>query len=178
MVIMKLDFLTILWLFPITLLIHELEEWNILKWYDRHFVDMPRDKSNASTRFFLIFISVVCFLWTGVAVATQREQVAVWIMLPFVGIVVQNIFQHIYWLFLFRSYAPGIISAILLLLPVNGYILFKGFGDGMISWPLLSSLIVYWVFAMVETIRAKNTLTGSFRTINRFSNYMVRKLNI
>ncbi len=36
-----IDFLTWLWLFTIAFALHELEEWNILNWYQRNYVDLP-----------------------------------------------------------------------------------------------------------------------------------------
>lgn len=175
---MKIDFLMILWFFPTALLIHELEEWNILNWYSKYFAEMPTDKSHTSTRFFLIFISVVCFIWTGAAVGTQNEQAAVIIMLPFLAIVIQNILQHIYWCVLFKSIGPGFLSAIFLLLPVSVYILFIGLKDRLIPWWTLVILSIYWVMGTRETILAKNRMTKSFKKINAFSNYMLKKLRI
>ena len=175
---METDFLTIIWLFPISLFIHEMEEWNIIKWYDKHFVEMPKNKSNISTRFFLIFISVVCFVWTALAVATQLEHVAALIMLPFIAIVVQNTIQHIYGSGLFKSVCPGLVSAVLLLLPVSVYILFVGISRHWIPWWALGILIVYWVMGTRETILARNRMMKSFEKINSFSNFMVKKLKI
>ncbi len=175
---MTINFFTLLWLFPIALTIHELEEWQIIKWYDKYFTDMPENKSDTSTRFFLIFISIVSFIWTGVAVFTQSEQVATLIMMPFMAIVLLNSFQHIYWLFQFKSVSPGTISACLLLLPICLYIILNGFTNGFIPWWLLTLLIIYLLYGMNETIKAKNTLSKSFQIINRFSNYMVDKLGI
>jgi hypothetical protein len=36
----RISFSSIVWLLPTALLIHEVEEWNILRWYRRNFVDL------------------------------------------------------------------------------------------------------------------------------------------
>jgi len=49
-----MSFLTAIWLLPIALALHEAEEWNILGWEQRNFVNLPA-KTNASVRTFLVF---------------------------------------------------------------------------------------------------------------------------
>ncbi len=46
-----MSFLTAIWLLPVALLLHEAEEWNILRWEQRNFVNLPA-KTNVSVRTF------------------------------------------------------------------------------------------------------------------------------
>ena len=175
---MHLDFLKMIWLFPTFLLIHELEEWNILVWYKRNFRDHPENKTNRSTRFFLIFISIICFIWTAIATLPRSERIATIIMLPFILIVVQNCLQHIYWQILFKEYAPGIISAVILLLPTSLLILIRSFNEEFLPLWLALPVLAYWIYGLMETVKSKNTLPPSFQKINRFSNFMTAKLGL
>ena len=173
----QIDFLALIWLFPIAFTLHELEEWNIVKWYDKYFVDLP-DKTNTSTRFFLVFISVVAFLWTGIATLWGDPTIAAYILFSFLAIVFLNCLQHIYWQFHFRAYAPGVVTSVLLLLPVIAILIYRAVIDAIVPvwYVLLLALVVLPGF--VETIRADNRMTSQFLRIHRFSKRMVNWLGL
>lgn len=173
----QIDFLSLMWLFPTALTLHELEEWNIVKWYDQYFVDLP-DKTNTSTRFFLVFISVVGFLWTGLAALWGDATVVAYILFSFLAIVFLNCLQHIYWQFRFRTYAPGIVTSVLLLLPIIGILVYRAVADGIVPvwYVLILSLVV--IPGFVETIKAGNRMTQQFIRIHKFSKMMVKRLKL
>jgi len=60
-VLSHLDFLQVVWLLPIAFALHEAEEWWILGWYERNFVDLTA-KTNTSIHTFLVFASMVGFV--------------------------------------------------------------------------------------------------------------------
>jgi hypothetical protein len=173
----QLDFLTLIWFFPVALALHELEEWNIINWYHNNFVDLP-DKTQISTRFFLVFVSLLGFVWTGIAVLCGDATIAAYILFSLVAIVFLNCLQHIYWQFLFKAYAPGILSTVFLLLPVIGILVYRALAENLIPiWYVLLLFIVI-VPGFVDTLRAGNTLTPQFLRIHRFSKNMVRWLRL
>jgi len=145
-----------------------------VSWYKKHFREFPENKTNTSTRFFLIFISVICFIWTGLASLSQDNGIAAIILLPFIVIVIQNVIQHIYWNYLFREYAPGIISSVFLLLPISIVIVIKAYIEGFLPLWYLLLLLVLMVPGIIQTIKAKDTLAPSFQKINEFSNKAIR----
>jgi hypothetical protein len=173
-----MDFQRMVWLLPVALALHEFEEWNILGWYERYFINMPAQRTKTTIRFFLVFLSVTGFVWTGAAVISGSRAVAILILLPLVAMILQNVLQHIYWQFLFRVYAPGIVSGVILLLPLSLYFLYVSMGNDMVpSWyPAL--FIVLIIPGLVQTVRAKNELTSAIRLVHKFSLFVVNRLGI
>lgn len=55
------------WSIPVILTFHELEEWNIMKWYKQYYIDLP-PFNNLTIRTWLLFISLVGFLWTYISI--------------------------------------------------------------------------------------------------------------
>ena len=115
------DFLKVLWIFPVVVTFHELEEWNIIRWYQQNFVNLPQ-LTNKGIRAWIVFSSILGFLWTGIAVLTNDPNIAALVLVVAFALMLQNGFQHIYYFFYFRRYAPGMITSILLLFPTIGYI--------------------------------------------------------
>jgi hypothetical protein len=54
----QIDFLTWLWLFVIAFALHEIEEWNILRWYHRNYVDLP-PSTDKTVRVWIVFVILV-----------------------------------------------------------------------------------------------------------------------
>jgi hypothetical protein len=173
-----LSFHEIVWLVPVALALHEFEEWNILVWYQRNFVDMPAERTKTTIRFFLVFLSAAGFVWTGIAVSIGGPAVTMMILLPLVAMMLQNVLQHIYWQYLFRTYAPGIISAILLLLPISVFIIYLAMANALVPVWYMALLMVLIIPGLVQTVKARNRLTPAIQSIHKFSLFGVRKLGI
>jgi hypothetical protein len=118
-VVMRLDFLGGVWAFAGALALHEVEEWNILRWYQRNYVDLP-PVTDEAVRTRIAFISIVGFVWCAVATLPSNRVVAAFAILPAAFLAVQNAPQHVYWLFYFRQYALGVVTSLLFLLPLAG----------------------------------------------------------
>ena len=58
--------INIIWIIPIFFFIHELEEWNILNWYKKHFINLP-DSNETSIRIHIFTLSIAAFLLTFIA---------------------------------------------------------------------------------------------------------------
>ena len=110
-------FSVVVWLLPLAIALHELEEWNILSWYKRHFMDLP-PKTDVSTRLFLIFVSLLGLVWTAVAGWPADPRWTAFLLSPLIGVALLNALQHVYWWGAFRAWAPGSITSLTLLLPV------------------------------------------------------------
>jgi hypothetical protein len=164
------------WYLAVALALHETEEWNIHGWYVRNFCDLPERRTPTTIRFFLVFLSVAGFVWVGVA--EGFGDAAAWIVLPLVALIVQNILQHIYWQFLFREYAPGIVTAVLLLTPLSGWIIYSTIARGMVASWYIVVLAVAIVPGLVETVNVRNRLTRAIQTIHRFSVWGVGKCGL
>jgi hypothetical protein len=173
-----MTFPVLILLIPIALALHEAEEWNIEHWYRRNYVDLPAGRTKTTIRFFLVFLSCIGFVWTGIAMCWGDPGVAAWIILPLVFLMIQNVLQHVYWQFLFKEYAPGIVTSAFLLGPLSSWFVYVSVVNGSVPIWYVFLLGAGMVPGLVDTIRARNRLTQAILAIHRFSSFSVRKLGI
>ena len=114
-----LNFSTTLWLFVAAFVLHEVEEWNITAFERRNFVDLPVTFTEANGRAWLIFVCVIAVTWCAVATLPGNPKLAAFVVLPAVALAMANALQHVFWTIYFRQYAPGVVTAVLLLLPLG-----------------------------------------------------------
>jgi hypothetical protein len=154
------------WSIPIILTFHELEEWNILKWYKRHFIDPP-PSDNLAVRTWILFCSFIGYLWTYLSILMPNNHVTAFFMGLLILITVQNAIQHIYWQFLFHAYSPGIIFSTIGL--VTGvYVIYKETNEGYLPLWVDFILLIALIPTTIQTIRAKNTMTKSVQNVHHF----------
>lgn len=160
---------TQIWLLAGALALHEAEEWDIYGWYQRNYVEMPANRSEMSIRFFLVFLSLLGFAWAGFAQIWGDAKLTSWIIMPLVGLIVQNLLQHVYWQIRFREYAPGLGTAALLLTPMSVAIVITSIKDNLIPAWYLFALAVAIIPGLVDTVRSGNRLSQGILAIHRFS---------
>jgi hypothetical protein len=165
----SLNFLKAMWLFPVAFAIHEAEEWNIMKWYYRNYTNLP-PSSNRGARTWIIFVSLIGFIWCGIAVLSGNPTVAAFVFLPAIAFAIQNSFQHIIWTFYFKQYAPGIITSIFLLIPIGSYLIIRAIQHGYVPIWYATIWSVFIVIGLVQTIRAGNQMTPPIRAIHHLGN--------
>lgn len=158
----SISFRNIIWLIPIILLFHELEEWNILKWYKENYIDLPAS-TNRSIRVWLIGISLVGFVLTAICYFIPNNSAAAFLTCLLVAITLQNGLQHLYWLLYFKKYAPGVVFSVLFGIPVDIYICFRMLKENMLPIWSLFALGLLIIPGLVETVKAKNRMTNSIR---------------
>jgi hypothetical protein len=158
-----------LWLLAVSLALHEAEEWRIYGWYERNFVAMPAGRSAKTIRFFLVFLSFLGFIWVWIAQCFGNPSIASWIIMPLVGLIVQNILQHLYWQFRFKEYAPGICTALLFLLPLSLGIIITSMMEKLTPIWYLMIVGIAIVPGFVDTVRSGNRLGRGLLGIHRFS---------
>ena len=151
----SLHFLKAVWLFPVAVLIHELEEWNIMRWYRHNFVDVLQ-MSDKTAHIGLMFVGLTSFLWTTAATIFGNPTVAAFVMLFHIAGIFQNVLQHIYWLFHFKQYAPGIVTSVLLLAPLGIYLSARAVIEKYAPAWYIVLLTIWIIFSLVPTIRAGN----------------------
>ncbi len=106
-----------IWLAAVALAIHEIEEWNIAPWFSEHFHNAPGIQ-RSEVWVGLGLVSVVALLWAWAATRARSDVLCAAAALPLViGVGAGNALQHLTWLFLFGAYAPGVVTASVLVLP-------------------------------------------------------------
>ena len=161
----SIDFLTGLRIFVIAFAIHELEEWNILRWYQRNYVDIP-PSTNKAVRVWIAFVVLVGFIWCAVATLPGNPVFAAYVFLPAIALAMQNAFQHVFWLFYFRQYAPGIITSIFCLIPFGIYLIIRAVGQNFVSIWYVGFLMLLLIPGLIQTVQAKNRMTQQIRAIH------------
>ena len=171
------SYLTAIWLLPMALALHEAEEWSILPWEQRNFVNLPA-KTDASVRTFLMFFTLFGFLWTAVAALTNNPTLAAFVLLPFAAGAFLNALQHLFYVVYFKQYAPGVITSVVLYLPIVGYLTARAIEENLVPLVYVVVLVILTILGLVQTIKAGNTVTAPFRAISDWGMALSKRLNI
>ncbi len=91
-------------------------------------------------------------------------------------LVLQNALQHVYWLFLFEAYAPGVVTSVFLLIPVTLYLIAMALRDRLLSWWYVVALLALMTPGLIATVESGNTLTPQIRAIHDFAIALARLL--
>jgi hypothetical protein len=132
----SIPFDRLLWLVPIFLTIHNLEEAPFMEsWYKRLPMKIPLA---ITTRQFVIavtFITLAGFVLTYVGVEYLANQTGYLLVLGMQAILLFNAFvPHIATTIRFRVYSPGVITAILVMLPFSFYLFRRAFEENILTW--------------------------------------------
>lgn len=165
-------FRQLVWLFPVVFLLHEAEEWNIMGWYDAFFVDKPA--SALSVRLWLVLVTFDMFLVTWVSTRFRSERVIAFLMLPVVAMAGANGLEHVYWLFHFEAFAPGVVFGGLVGVPVGLYLFRRALAEHLVPAWYAILLGVYAAATVVLVVRAGDTMPPLIRLITDFSDAAAR----
>jgi hypothetical protein len=170
-----LPFTTYIWFFFFVFVIHELEEWNIDRFEHRNFVNFLPSATDRSARLWIGLIILIGLLWCSIS-SLLGNSAGAWIILPAISIMILNALQHIFWLFYFRQYVPGLITAISLLIPLGCYIIIFAIIQELIPiwYALFWTIIIFIGFA--QTIKAGNKMTPLIRTINEIGIWLSERI--
>ncbi|MBN1218742.1 MAG: HXXEE domain-containing protein [Anaerolineae bacterium] len=171
-----LNFLSMLWLFLIAFVIHEVEEWNITDFERRNFVGVPATVTKKNARMWIGIVCVVGFAWCTAATLSGNPTVAAYVFLPAIALALGNALQHIFWTFYFRQYAPGLVTAVLLLIPLGGYVFIRAVQQGYAPLWYVAILAGLIALLLVHTVRAGNEMTPPIRAIYTLGNWLAEKL--
>jgi hypothetical protein len=172
----QLSFLNTLWLFFVVFALHELEEWNIIKFERRNFIGIPPAATEKSDRMFIGFFILVGFIWCAAATLPGSPVVAVYIILPVIFFMLTNSIQHVFWSLYFKQYAPGIITAVLLLIPINCYVIFRAIQQEYVSIWYVGACTLLAVSALVKTVRAGKQMTPYVQAAHNIGVWCSEKL--
>ena len=163
---MQINFLTAIWLFFLVFVIHEFEEWNIDQFEHRMFVGLSPAATDRSARMWIGFVVLAGLIWCSVATLSGNPVTAAWIILPAIALMLQNALQHVYWTFYFRQYAPGVVTASLLMIPVGGYVIAMSISQGYMPLWYVAIWAAVVILGLIQTVRAGNKMTPLIRAIN------------
>ena len=132
----SIPFDRLLWLVPVFLTIHNIEEALFMEsWYKRLPIKIPLQ---VTTRQFVIavtFITIAGFLLTYLGAEYLENQTGYLLVLGMQAILLFNAFvPHIATTIRFRMYSPGVISAVLIMLPFSFYLFRRAFTENILNW--------------------------------------------
>lgn len=149
----RLGFRQAVWLLPACWALHEAEEWNILDWYQRYWMNVP-DMTPLEMRLGLAVMTLAGVIGTAFTLLLKSPRVTAWLALPFFAVLaLGNAFQHIYFVFEFGAYSPGVVTSVVLVIPVFTYLTARAVRERLIpKWfpALLLAPVVRSVAAAVE----------------------------
>lgn len=172
----RLDFVVVLWLFLGAFILHELEEWNITEFERRNFVGVPATATARNARMWIGFICVVGLVWCAAATLPGDPAIAACVFLPAVALALGNAFQHVFWTFYFRQYSPGLISAVLLLIPLGGYTIVTAVQAAYAPLWYAVALAALIVVPLAQAVRAGNEMTSPIRAVYGLGGWLAERI--
>ena len=172
----RLSFRIVIWILPIAWAFHEMEEWNIISWYQRHFVNPP-EMTSLSVLTLLACSSLVGFLWTFIASLFRNLKITAGVLLLFFILAAfMNAIQHISWTVMFFAYSPGVLSSVFLVIPLVIYVTWRVLKERLLSKWYIIILYLLIVPRIIETIKYGNEVMPMFERLYRFANWLARLL--
>jgi len=162
----QISFLSMLWIFYFVFVLHELEEWNIDRFEHQHFEGLSPAATDRSARMWIGFVVLVGLIWCAAATLPGNPTIAAWIFLPAIAILLMNAFQHMFWSYYFRGYAPGVITAVLMLIPFGCYLVARAVAQGYVPTWYAAVWAAFVVIGFAQTVRAGDKMTPIIRSIN------------
>ncbi|MGQ3478106.1 HXXEE domain-containing protein [Paenibacillus sp. TY11] len=135
--------LVILFLFAITL--HNLEEALWLPAWSNQASKFQKPVEKSEFYFAVIFITSLAYLSTFFYLFFPNSTIAKYILIGFLGsMIINTIFPHLLATIVLKRYAPGLLTGILLIIPINSFIIYQFFQNNELTFRalFLSTLIV------------------------------------
>ncbi|MFW5717878.1 MAG: HXXEE domain-containing protein, partial [Spirochaetota bacterium] len=159
-----LESVNVVWMIPVFLSLHELEEWNKLSWYRKHFTDLP-PSTETSVRIHICTLCAGALLLTLLAGVSPLIVASV-LMVFMSALMLTNTVQHAVWAIQLRTYAPGLATGILCV-AACAYANFVLERNGRIVAPVYI-LLAAGIPTVVKTIRGKHRMTPEVRRVHEF----------
>jgi hypothetical protein len=122
----------LMFIVPVVLLLHELEEWNIYDYHKKAYSEGVIEETRLGTRLWLLFLSMVGFAWTIVCYLIPSDMVATVLFMLLVDFCLLNAIQHIGMTVKTRKYNPGFVLGGVVGLLVNALVILKISVDAVI----------------------------------------------
>lgn len=125
--------------------LHNLEEAIWLPKWSQNGSKFQKSVSAKEFHFAVIVITMLAYLSSFSYTYFPESHIVKWVFVGFVGSMILNaIFPHLVVTILTRQYAPGLMTGILLMIPINSFIIIKMFNNQLIRWSdfIISTIVV------------------------------------
>jgi hypothetical protein len=144
---------TLLWLVPVFLTIHNLEEAVVMPAFiERRNAYVRGTLSQiippVNYKQFLIALAIITIIPFLVALLWLGRRWAVYLLIGFQVVMLINVFAHILMALFLRGYAPGLITALVINLPFSLYLLRRALNEkwvtkGAVAWMFPAGLLIH-----------------------------------
>ncbi|MDN9010179.1 HXXEE domain-containing protein [Brevibacillus laterosporus] len=126
-------YLVVFFCFAITL--HNIEEAIWLPKWSQHSSKFQKPVTSSEFHFAVIFITILAYLSGFSYLYMPESDIAKWIFIGFLGSMIFNaIFPHLIATVLMKKYAPGLLTGLLLNIPINSLVIYQMFSKNLIVW--------------------------------------------
>ena len=161
----QFNIINFIWIIPAIFFIHELEEWNILKWYKKFYNNIP-PSTNFSIRLHIITLGIAGFLLIILVYFLRTTFIFSIIFIYITTFITVNTIQHIIWTIQYKAYSPGLITGIacfIIIFLIN--ILF--ISNKLVILPFYLIFII-GISPVINTLKSKHEMTPEVLKIHIF----------
>jgi hypothetical protein len=100
--------------------------------------------SSTEFRIAAVLLAILAYLVTYWSIRSGRESIGTYVLIGFAFAMLLNVIYHVGATIGLHEYAPGVVTAVLVILPVMAYLLRRTFREQWVTWPraLLAFTIV------------------------------------
>jgi Protein of unknown function with HXXEE motif len=174
-----MNFILIMWIFPVSLAIHIGEEFfGLARWYRKNFKEVPPSAS-VSIPTFLVFGWFVTTLTTVWLAFLGNSHLAAWIILLLATPILWNAAEHIAQTIIFRQYIPAVITSIMFLVPTISYLFYQAYSACLVPvWYIAVLLMGVCIGTIHVVVVGKNKLTFEVLPFHKIGLYLAVKLGL
>lgn len=154
-----IPFDTMLWLVPLSFMFHNMEEAPLMaNWVDRLPVKVKLIESKRQFMIAVIILTLIGFLFTSFGLKSMAKHTGHMLILSMLMTMAFNVFfPHVLLAVRFRMYNPGLVTALLLILPFSIYLFLRALNEDLITrnefWLLLGLAPLIMVAAIVSSLK-------------------------
>ncbi|MDN4494706.1 HXXEE domain-containing protein [Ureibacillus aquaedulcis] len=131
--------------FCIAITVHNIEEAIWLPKWSQQSSKFQKPVTASQFRFAVVVITILAYLAAFGYLYLPKSNLAKWIFIGFLGSMIVNaVFPHLIATIFMKKYAPGLLTGLLLNIPVNSFVVYHMFEESLIVWKelILSTLII------------------------------------
>jgi hypothetical protein len=129
--------------FPLAITLHNIEEALWLPQWSENAGRFHRPAGKTEFHFALLIITALAYLATFLLLVFPGVIIARWFFYGFLGAMMINaLFPHLVATIALRKYAPGLLTGLLLNIPINAALIYLGVKEKMITFPAVIAATV------------------------------------
>jgi hypothetical protein len=164
---------------PINLFLHEMEEWNIVRFHKENYTQEV-DENNLSERLWLFMLSIIGMLFSVICFNIGNPIIANSVFLVLVTFLIINGLQHILLSISLRKYNPGLFFGGIVGTTIGVLYDIILVRENIVPlWIFISITTIWLVPTTIDTIisRKHNKLPNMIIQILIFSRYVEKKMS-